>query len=111
MELIGRKKEQETLRHCLASTESKLVAVYGRRRVGKTFLVRRYFGSKIKFEVAGLHNANMHEQLAHFASTLAKHGWQEAALHTPHSWLEAFDMLEQIYFCNERPTEKSDFFG
>ena len=96
MELIGRKQEKATLKHCLASTESKLIALYGRRRVGKTFLVRKYFRSKICFEVAGLHNADMKEQLAHFASTLAKYGWQEAAIHRPLSWQAAFDMLERF---------------
>ena len=72
------------------------MALYGRRRVGKTFLVRKYFGAAIKFEVAGLHNGNMKEQLTHFASTLAKHGWQEAGSHTPKSWQQAFDMLERF---------------
>lgn len=96
MELIGRKQEKETFKHCLASTESKLIALYGRRRVGKTFLVRKYFHSNIRFEVAGLHNADMKEQLAHFASTLAKHGWLEAGFHTPASWQVAFDMLERF---------------
>lgn len=96
MELIGRKQEKETFKHCLGSTESKLIALYGRRRVGKTFLVRKYFKSKIKFEVAGLHNGEMSEQLAHFTSTLAKYGWLEASLHPPKSWKKAFDMLERF---------------
>jgi len=80
MDLIGRKQEKETFKHCLDSTESKLIAVYGRRRVGKTFLVRQYFGATIKFEVAGLHNGTLKEQLTHFA------------------------------FCDARTAEKSDFF-
>lgn len=96
MELIGRKQEKETFKHCLSGTESKLIALYGRRRVGKTFLVRNYFQSKIEFEVAGLHNAEMKDQLEHFASTLAKYGWLEAGIHTPKSWKAAFDMLERF---------------
>lgn len=96
MELIGRKVEQETFKHCLDSTESKLVALYGRRRVGKTFLVRQYFQKKIRFEVAGLHNGEMADQLKHFASTLAKYGWPEASLYPPASWKAAFDLLERF---------------
>ena len=96
MKLIGRKQEIATFKHCLDNTESKLIALYGRRRVGKTFLVRQFFQSKIRFEVAGLHNGEMVDQLAHFASTLAKHGWQEASLHPPDSWKQAFDMLERF---------------
>jgi len=63
MELIGRKEEKETFKYCLNSSESKLIAVYGRRRVGKTFLVRKYFQSKIKFEIAGLFEGEMGDQL------------------------------------------------
>lgn len=96
MELIGRKTEKATLQHCLNSSESKLVAVYGRRRVGKTFLIRQFFKEKIKFEVAGLHNGEMTDQLEHFTSTLVKYGWQEAVLHPPKSWRMAFDMLERF---------------
>ncbi len=109
MELVGRKQEKDTFKHCLAGTESKLIALYGRRRVGKTFLVRKYFQSKIRFEVAGLHNAEMKDQLAHFASTLAKYGWLEASLHTPLSWQAAFDMLERFINSMEGKQKKVIF--
>ncbi|MFZ1714289.1 MAG: hypothetical protein WAT88_03270 [Saprospiraceae bacterium] len=55
MDLIGRKEEQLILKHCYQSTQSRLVAIYGRRRIGKTFLVRKYFDHKIRFEVSGLY--------------------------------------------------------
>lgn len=96
MKLIGRTNEKETFKYALDGTESKLIALYGRRRVGKTFLVRQYFGAKIRFEVAGLHNGEMTDQLAHFASTLAKYGWAEAGIHPPNSWKMAFDILERF---------------
>lgn len=103
MNLIGRNREKATFKHCLESTESKLIALYGRRRVGKTFLVRHYFKSQIRFEVAGLHAGELKDQLTHFASTLAKYGWQEAALHPPSSWKQAFDLLERyIESINDR---------
>jgi len=96
MKLIGRKQEKETFEHCLNSTESKLIALYGRRRVGKTFLIRQFFGKKIKFEVAGLHKGDLKDQLAHFTNTLVKYGWAEAGLYPPTSWQRAFDMLEKF---------------
>jgi len=125
MNLIGRKQEKDTFKHCLESTESKLIALYGRRRVGKTFLVRKYFQSKIRFEIAGLHDEDMKDQLAHFAATLAKYGWQEASLHPPSSWKAAFDLLERfissmkgqqkkVIFLDELPwfdTPKSKFLA
>lgn len=96
MKLIGRKPEKATFKHCLDSTESKLIAVYGRRRVGKTFLIRNYFQDKIKFEVAGLHNGDIDDQLLHFTSTLTKYGSTEAAIHPPKTWKMAFGMLERF---------------
>lgn len=109
MKLIGRKQEKETFEHCLNSTQSKLVALYGRRRVGKTFLVRQYFGAKIKFEVAGLHNGELNDQLLHFATTLAKYGWSEASLYPPKSWHAAFDMLERFINSRKTPQKKVIF--
>ncbi len=93
MELIGREDEQKTFKHCLHSSESKLVAVYGRRRIGKTFLIRKYFGNKIFFEVAGLYNGEMKDQLLHFTKTLAKSGYYPAAVAAPNNWFAAFDLL------------------
>jgi uncharacterized protein len=96
MELIGRNREKTIFKYSLEHSESKLIALYGRRRVGKTFLVRQYFKSQIRFEVAGLHNGEFKDQLAHFASTLVKHGWQEAGLFPPKTWQQAFDLLERF---------------
>ena len=95
----------------------------GGEGVGKTFLVRSFFKSKIKFEVAGLHNGSMADQLGHFARTLTKHGWASAAVQPPRSWGTAFDMLEmfldskrgngkKVIFLDELPwfdTPKSKF--
>jgi len=96
MKLIGRTSEKNTFEHCLNSTESKLIALYGRRRVGKTFLVRKYFGNAIRFEVAGVYDGEMSDQLEHFAATLVKYGWAEASLHPPKTWKSAFDQLERF---------------
>ena len=46
-ELVGRKREQETLARALVSAEAELVCVYGRRRIGKTFLVREFFAKEL----------------------------------------------------------------
>ena len=93
MELIGREEEIKTLDHCYKSTESKLVAVYGRRRVGKTFLVRRHFEKSMRFEVSGLYQGDMSDQLEHFTNTLSKTGYYGAHIAKPKNWMAAFDML------------------
>lgn len=56
--LIGRKEEQKTLHQALTADESKFVAIYGRRRVGKTFLVREAFNNDFAFYHTGLANEN-----------------------------------------------------
>jgi len=109
MELIGRNEQKAIFKHCEASTESKLIAIYGRRRVGKTFLIRKHFKSKIFFEVAGLHRVSMREQLAHFSRTLRKYGWSGQTFKEPRSWFDAFSLLEEVILESKRKTKKVIF--
>lgn len=92
--LIGRKAEQTRLRDAFDSEYSEFVAVYGRRRVGKTFLVRETFGYSFTFSHTGLAKKNTRAQLENFRSSLRKQGLPKAAI--PATWPEAFDMLEVL---------------
>ena len=67
--IIGRKKELEQLVEAYESEYSEFVAVYGRRRVGKTFLVREAFDYRFTFQHAGLSKSNMKKQLAAWKSS------------------------------------------
>jgi hypothetical protein len=89
--LIGRKLEQEKLLNAYKSEYSEFVAIYGRRRVGKTFLVRETFDYKFTFSHAGIYNKNTRGQLLEFYKSLKRHGANLTA--APSSWSEAFDML------------------
>ncbi|MBO4527491.1 MAG: ATP-binding protein, partial [Victivallales bacterium] len=60
---IGREKEQHKLLQALESDHSEFVAVYGRRRVGKTFLIRQTYSEKIVFQHTGLVVGNTRRQL------------------------------------------------
>ncbi len=64
--LAGRKKEIKILNEMLGSDSSELVAVYGRRRVGKTFLIREVFKKQMVFELTGLYKGSMKDQLQNF---------------------------------------------
>jgi len=88
--IIGRKTEISTLEDVFSSKSSEFVAVYGRRRVGKTYLVRETFSDKFTFEISGLANASTKEQLLNFSLTLKKLGED---LKMPKNWLEAFSQL------------------
>jgi uncharacterized protein len=76
--LVGREKERAVLEKTLQSKTPELVAVIGRRRVGKTFLIRSVFEGKIRFETAGVRNASLKEQLNNFHFRL-KHAFGELA--------------------------------
>ena len=91
MKLVGRTRERGVLEQAMASSEAELVAVYGRRRVGKTFLIREVLGDDLSFELTGVHGAPVGEQLANFATALAASGARRHA--APRDWLAAFALL------------------
>ncbi len=92
--LIARRREQAVLHEALESGAPELVAVYGRRRIGKTFLVREFFGTAIAFELTGSHASDMATQLGAFAAALGRAARTSARLATPRDWPEAFAQLE-----------------
>ena len=97
--IIGREQETDELNELYESGRAEFVAVYGRRRVGKTFLVDEALKGKITFRHSGLspvdeqnHKNSLKEQLKHFYLSLQRHGMKKSKC--PASWLEAFFMLE-----------------
>ena len=119
--MVGRKKEQERLEDAFRRDEAQLVAVYGRRRVGKTFLIRETFRGRFYFQHAGLASGSMAEQLMAFRDSLVRAGAKEVP--PLHGWREAFSALERfiaaggtrskkVVFIDEMPwmdTPKSKF--
>ena len=71
--LIGRKQEVALLEKIKDAQKSAFVAVYGRRRVGKTFLIRKTLGDDFTFQVTGIANAPLKHQLLKFHSALLKY--------------------------------------
>ncbi|MDX2249646.1 MAG: ATP-binding protein [Bacteroidia bacterium] len=90
---IGRKKELEILQKTLYSEEPEMVAVIGRRRVGKTFLVRTAFAGQLDFEITGTQNASTREQLKNFAIRIREFFGEDALSTTPGNWMDAFEVL------------------
>lgn len=89
--VIGRKAEQEELAHALASGRPELIALYGRRRVGKTYLVRACFARQLCFEITGMRTASQARQLETFAGAMRNAtGFQHRA---PGDWTQAFEEL------------------
>ena len=121
--LIGRVEEQRILQSALTSSKPEMVAVMGRRRVGKTFLVKTAYHGQIDFEISGVQNATRKEQLQNFVIQIAQFSQGQFPNTMPKDWLEAFyflsKFLEQkqktsktIIFLDELPwlaTHKSGF--
>jgi uncharacterized protein len=91
--LVGRQQELAILEKAYLSNEAELVAVFGRRRVGKTFLVRTAYRTKIGFEMTGIQHGSVQEQLQHFVDRLNYHARPLLPFSTPLNWQQAFQML------------------
>ncbi len=70
--VIGRERQIEQLLGALKSDKSELIAVYGRRRIGKTFLIRQAYAKEIIFEVSGIADGSFKEQLTNFYNEICK---------------------------------------
>lgn len=92
--LLGRKKELEMLKAISCDGQSHFVAVYGRRRVGKTFLIRESYNYRFTFQHAGLSEGGMKEQLFAFTSSIKDTGYKVDK--KPKNWLEAFELLKDL---------------
>jgi AAA+ ATPase superfamily predicted ATPase len=121
-ELVGRKSERAILTKALESKNSELIVVYGRRRIGKTYLIREMYKNNIQFEFSGIYQASLKEQLKNFHLNI----FPKKSKHPiPKDWIEAFYQLstfinalttkkKKVIFIDEFPwldTRKSNFLA
>lgn len=93
--VIGREKEIILLNEKYVSLKSEFVALYGRRRVGKTFLVRNTFENKLTFKLTGLANVTLKQQLLNFSVALHDQH-PDKKRKTVDSWMVAFQQIRQV---------------
>ncbi len=107
--IIGRKKEILKLESIIESKKSEFLTVYGRRRVGKTFLIREHFNYTFDFQISGLANADTSQQLFNFDTALRK---QSNLIYDTASsnWLIAFQRLIEHLENNNHKGKKVIFF-
>jgi AAA+ ATPase superfamily predicted ATPase len=91
--IIGREEEKKILKEMLDSKEAELIAIYGRRRIGKTFLVRNFYYKHMIFEFTGIHEASLADQLAGFSDALKEAIGTPLPLVIPVNWQQAFALL------------------
>ena len=92
--ILGREKELAILKEAALDNRSRFIAVYGRRRIGKTFLIREAFGYRFTFQHAGLSKGGMREQIFAFESSIRDAGGTFSE--KSKNWLEAFEDLKEL---------------
>ena len=120
MQIVGRKREIAELTRLKESNQAEFVALYGRRRVGKTWLVRNYFQDQFTFYTTGIARGNRKEQLKNFYKSICSYSKKNPE--EPKDWYETFDLLKsvikqsrqrrKVVFLDELPwmdTQKSEF--
>ena len=92
--IVGRRHEQDILRTCVDSPRAEFVAIYGRRRIGKTFLVKQFFNDSFDFYITGIYQISKAEQLKNWQEQLRKYSGTKR--NRPQDWFSAFNQLEEF---------------
>ncbi len=120
--IVGRKRELKLLERAFSSRKSEFITVYGRRRVGKTYLIREFFNDKKChfFHATGIQGKGRHYQLEKFTEAFSEAFFHGAALDVPNNWRLALERLHRkievlegnvVIFLDELPwlaTQRSD---
>ncbi len=124
-DVVGRYREKELLKGALMSSRSELIAVYGRRRIGKTFLIREFYEKEIVYSVTGFSEGNRSVQIKNFMTKLNSFT-DEFKNEKPKDWIDSFVLLKKyisglrkakgkkVIFIDEFPwiaTDKSGFLS
>ena len=91
--IIGRSEEQKMLLSLKDSSKAEFVALYGRHRVGKTFLINQLFGNNLAFKMTGVLDGNLKDQLAAFSDSMEAFGYEMEE--KPKDWMTAFRLLKK----------------
>jgi len=102
--IIGRDREIYEIESILASPKAEFLAVYGRRRVGKTYLIKEYFNHQFDYYLTGTANQDTAYQLNNFHEVLKLHDSKTIYDNPPIDWQEAFYRLRD--YCTRLPTDR-----
>ena len=109
-EIIGREKEIKILQGLLDSDRPELLAIYGRRRVGKTYLIKNYYADHLKFICSGESGANQQRQLHNFQDQINVWFPESRQLQAPANWQQAFVLLRACLETLDKKGKKVIFF-
>jgi uncharacterized protein len=97
--IIGRSEEQAQMKELLNSSKSIFLAMYGRRRIGKTYLIKNVFEKELIFYHTAKSNSGVITQLNNWQETLIEYGGNN---NVPSNWTEAFKQLRQLITKSKR---------
>lgn len=92
---VGRQREARQMLDLLTNVKSDMLAVIGRRRVGKTEMIRQVYAGKIDFEITGIQHATTAIQLQNFADAFNHFAKPSIPVKSPSTWQEAFQWLKE----------------
>lgn len=94
--IVGRNSEIKELNDAFESKKAELIVVYGRRRVGKTYLITRFFQKKkcTYFQMTGIYKGPLRIQLDRFSKEIGQTFYNGAPIQSPKNWMEAFELLK-----------------
>ena len=94
MNLVGREPEQAIMAKLLRDDDSNFLAVYGRRRIGKTYMIREFYKKNMVFEASGINEKDKSQQLENF--WLSQYDFEKVKREKPKTWLQAFQNLKEF---------------
>lgn len=106
--VIGRVEEWQRIEECMQSNTAQLIIVYGRRRVGKTFLINEFFDNDFSFKLTGAYNQPTAYQLRNFTAEYNRRTGQK--IDVPSDWVQAFEYLRNYLSSSKNHEKKVVFF-
>ncbi len=95
--IIGRNKEKNILTDAFNSNSAEFIAIYGRRRIGKTYLIKNFFQGKncVYFQMTGIYKGSLANQLSRFSKEIGETFYRGASIKVQETWMDAFEELSR----------------
>ena len=106
---VGREEEIMTLQSLLNSEQADLVAMIGRRRIGKTYLVKNAFKNQFAFHITGVKNTDKETMIQAFVAKIEELSKSKFPITAPNNWMEAFRLLKN-YLLSIKGNQKKIVF-
>jgi AAA+ ATPase superfamily predicted ATPase len=108
--MIGREGEIAIMEQLLTTDKSEMLAILGRRRIGKTYLIQQVYKDHMVFDFTGTQFGERHLQLQKFALKLTSETDANLPVQTPKTWFDAFEMLKTVTSNRKKKNKKPVIF-